>query len=179
MQKLYQFVGLAALVTLTATALGCNGVITFTIDEESGEQTVEGSSNPLDSFIPFDSPFSFNVNLEQQLEKRDAKGAKEVRLETLDLVVTDTEMQGDDTDNFDFLDSITFYVDADGLERRKLAWRDSVPEGKQRLSMQVDDSIDLKPYVEKGMTLETDAEASPPEDDTSIKGEITIWVKAL
>lgn len=172
---------LVALITLAFGLGGCggDGVITFTVTKDSDEQVVEGSNNPIDDFVPFDSPFSFNINLEQQLQKRDAKGAKRVELRGLKMLVTETKMPAGDTDNFDFLDSIEFYVDSENQERQRLAWLTDVPQGKQTLDLNVDDSINLKPYIEEGMSLKTSAEGTPPDDDTSIKGEVTIWVKAL
>ena len=168
---------LALLVTLLA---GCGDNLgSFTFDEESQEVVVEGSNVPVDLPGNALSVFKLNVNLEHELEKRDAKGAKAVYLEALALKITDTEVGSDDTDNFDFLDNVTIYVNADGQERKQLAILDPVPEGQQRVSFDVDSSIDLKPYIQEGMNLETEATGNKPEDNVSFKAVTTIRVDVL
>lgn len=156
-----------------------DGLGSFTFTEDSQEVVVEGSA--LGGVLPESalSLITLNVNLDQELEKRDAKQAKAVYLTGLDLQVTDTEQPEGDTDNFNFLNSITVYVNAEGQERQQLATREPVPEGQQSVALEVDDSIDLKPYIEAGMQLETDASGSQPADDTSVKVVATIRVRVL
>ncbi|MFB6374289.1 MAG: hypothetical protein ABEN55_14510 [Bradymonadaceae bacterium] len=171
MSSNHRLVGVVVILLLALGLSSCGGgIITFSFTEESDEQVVEGQSLPGPDLLQ--EPLSFNINLEKKLEKRDAKGAKRVELRDLKLKITDTEMQGDDTDNFNFLDSIEFRVASDSQPNKKIAWLDSVPKGKQTLSLNVDSSINLKPYIEDGMTLKTNAEGS-------LKGAATIWVKAL
>lgn len=173
---------LCLLLTLALVSLGCGdgGIGSFTFTEDSQETTVEGAGM-LGGVLP-DSAidvFKLNINLEQELEKRDAKGAKAVYLTELELRITDTEEPEGDTDNFDFLDSITIDVAADDLESRQLATLDPVPEGERSVFLNVDDEIDLKPYIEAGMQLDTNASGSRPADDTSLKVVATIRVKVL
>ena len=161
--------------------LGCgDGLGSFSFTEESGETVVEGEG-ALGSVLPNGAldVFRLDINLEQELEKRDAKGAKAVYLTDLELQITDTEQPSGDSDNFDFLDSITIDVAADGQETRQLAVLDPVPEGQTTVALDVDDTIDLKPYIESGMRLETNASGNRPEDDTSLKVVATIRVQVL
>ena len=76
------------------------------------------------------------------------------------------------------MESITLYANADGEERQRIAWKDPVPE-KDEFSFQTDPNVNLKPYIEKGMKLETEASGNRPDDDTSMKAEITLRVKTL
>jgi len=176
----HRLIGLLLIAALPLGVAGCNGgVITFTVTEESDEHVVEGSDNPLEDFVAFDKPFTFDINLEQKLEKRDADGAKEIRLRELEMEVTDSKSSEGDTDNFDFLDSIEFYVNSENQDRKRVAWLDDVPTGRQTLTLNTDESINLKPYIEEGMTLESEADAEQPDDDTSIKGIVTLWIRAL
>ncbi|MGM0558006.1 MAG: hypothetical protein ACQEVA_16595 [Myxococcota bacterium] len=173
---------LLGLLTLALTSLGCGGggIGSFTFTEDSQEVTVEGAGT-LGGVLPDEalSVFKLNVDLEQELEKRDAKGAKAVYLTDLQMQITDTEQPEGDTDNFDFLDAITIDVAADGQETRQLATLDPVPTGQTTITLDVDDGIDLKPYIEAGMNLDTNASGSRPADDTSLKVVATIRVKVL
>lgn len=152
----------------------CSGIGSFTIERQSDEKTVEGSlAGQLGNASPFANPFQFNINLERELEKRDADGAKRVALDDLVFTVTD------DSDNFDFLDTIEVFADADGLDRKRIAWKDPVPEGKKEFSFEVDDGVNLKPYVEKGMKLQSEVEGSRPPEDRSFKAIIRLRIDTL
>jgi hypothetical protein len=179
--KDYAVVLLALLVsTFAATGCGDNGLGSFTFTEDSQEVTVQGAGT-LGGVLPDEalSVFKLNINLEQELEERDAKGAKAVYLTDLKMQITDTEQPEGDSDNFDFLDAITINVTADGQQARQLATLDPVPDGQSTISLNVDDDIDLKPYIEAGMNLQTDASGSRPADDTSLKVIATIRVRVL
>ncbi|MEM1347491.1 MAG: hypothetical protein AAGI01_02975, partial [Myxococcota bacterium] len=65
------------------------------------------------------------------------------------------------------------------LPRVLLAEIDPVPDGRTTLSFDVDDTLDLKPYVEEGMRLSTQGEASVPEDDVTLKAVLTLRVRVL
>ena len=165
-----------SLLMAAALLAGCAGFGDFKFSEESGEQVIEGGTLA-GSLLPFD-PFTFDVNLEQELQKRDAGPAKAVNLTGLSLRVTDTEEPEGDSDDFGFMESITLYANADGEERQRIAWKDPVPANDQ-FSFETDPDVNLKPYIEKGMKLETEASGNRPDDDTSMKATITLRVKTL
>jgi hypothetical protein len=175
LSRLTRMVPICLLTAVTLVA-GCAGFGNFSFTEESGEQTIEGGTLA-GSLLPFD-PFTFNVNLQQELQKRDAGPAKAVNLTGLNLRVTDTEEPDGDSDDFGFMESITLYANADGEERQRIAWKDPVP-AKDQFSFETDPNVNLKPYIEKGMKLETEASGNRPDDDTSMKAEITLRVKTL
>ncbi len=164
------------LLAATTVVAACSGVFTFSFTEKSEKQTIEASLVPVVDQL---SPLDFQFNLERQLEKRDAKSAKEVNLQAFELVVTNTDEYGEGEPNLDFLDSMSLYVDSENQSREQLAWRDSIPDGRQRVSFEVDSSINLKPYIEEGMTLETEAQGNHPDNDTTLQGVITLEVRAL
>ncbi len=174
-----------AISVLMVTALllascGDGGLASFEITETSQEVTVEGSALgqlPIDN--PFGEALKLDINLEQELQKRDASGASGVFLEGLDLEITDTAMPEGDTDNFNFLDSLEIYANADGLDKKLVAIIEEVPEDKQRISLETKDGINLKPYVEQGMKLQATARGSAPDDDTSLRAVATIRIEVF
>lgn len=176
---------LALLVSVFfSTSCGEGGLASFTFTETSQEVKVAGSGlggscPPALGDLCFTEALRLNINLDQELEARDAGPADGVFLDELDLEITDTEQPSGDTDNFDFLDSLTIYANADGLERTQVAIIESVPDGRQTISLQTDDDVNLKPFIEAGMTLESEVEGRPPEDDTSLQAVTTIRVELL
>jgi len=179
-----------ALLSLLAAALLCTGcgdegVASFTFTEESSEARVEGSNAP--TILPLDIGLFPEVNvaidLEEELAARDATGARAVFLTDLSLELTDTARPEGDEDDFDFIEKLSIFVEstAEGtqLTRQKLAEIDPVPAGVTTLTFDVDDTLDLKPYVEEGMRLSTSGEASVPEDDVTLKAVVTLRVRVL
>jgi hypothetical protein len=157
---------------------GCTEFGSFKFTEDSNVQTIQGTSLPVSG--PLGS-LAFDFNLEQELEKRDVKAAKGVYLNSLTLEITeDAEPEGD-TDNFNFLESIRFVASSgDGDNESVLAERENIPdEGIRTLNVPVTADTNLKPYIEEGLTLSTEGQGSPPEDDTSVKGIITLEVEVL
>lgn len=177
---------LIALIAFALSTAACGdelGSISFT--EESGESVVEGSANPLNMLLPAEvfPPLRLNINLQQELDAQNATGAKAVNLRALKLKITDTERPSGDTDDFDFLSKATLYVESTKsgttLERKQIATIDPVPSGQTEVAFDVDDSVDLKPYIEEGMRLTSSGSGSVPPDNVSLKAEITVRVRLL
>lgn len=164
---------LALLLALSPTLASCGGIGSFSFTEESEETTIEGDRTGLlgDAFGALD----LNVDLEEELEERDAKGAREVNLTGMSLHVTDDS----DGRDFDFLSSLELSADAEGLDEKVVATIDDVPEGQESIDLDTDDEVDLKPYIEEGMSLKTDAEGNIPDEDTTIYAEVTLHVRVV
>ena len=175
-----------ALVLATAGSTGCSDLGSFTVDQSTGEVFVEGSSSPVNDLLPPNvlPPLALDFDLQSELEERDADGAEGVYLNALTLRTTDTAVaDADDTDNFDFLDRIEFYVESrrEGteLERVLVGSVDPVPEGLETLDVDVDSNINLKPYAQEGMRITTSGNGSVPPDDVTIEGDIVIEVEVF
>ncbi len=152
------------IVVLTAGLItACGNFGSFTFTEESQEIEVEGQSSPLSNLLPTEIPMQ--VNLQQELERQDASGAQSVHLIDLYFEMTDNT----DEEHFDFMNEITITVDADGQSEEELAWNLDIPEGQNRFHLDTDSDLDLKPYVEEGMSLETDVSGSAPDNDARFK----------
>jgi len=167
-------IGLASGVVLLAALLigGCSGVGDFTFTEKSDKQTIKSSiAGDLTSL----AGFNFNINLERQLEKRDADGAKAVHLQDVKLRVTD-DSQGR---TLGFIESITFHANSDNEQKARVAWRDPVPDGQSSVMLETDSELNLKPYIQDGLTMETSASGNTPEEDTTIQAVLTLEVEVL
>ena len=172
---------LAALMMMTVTSCSELGAVSVTRD--TGESVVMGRSGGLlDNVLPVNviPAMKLNFDLQNELQKQNADGANAVYLTDLTLMVTESEEPEGDEDNFDFLDEIKVYVESSdknsSLPRQLIAERVPVPEGTRSFALDVDDTIDLKPYAEEGIRLTTSGSGEFPPDNTSVKGQVTLSI---
>ncbi len=69
---------------------------------------------------------------------------EEIRLTELNLRV-DSPSNG----NFDFLESIDIFINADGLDETKIAWRQDIPENGSTTIDLSTTTVDIKEYIKK------------------------------
>ena len=75
-----------------------------------------------------------------------------------------------------FLDTLSLYVDAPGLDRVRVAHAPEFPEGVDSVDLEIDD-VDLTEYVvSQSMTLTTEVSGHRPEQDTEIQAELELSV---
>lgn len=100
-----------------------------------------GINLPFNLFTP-----EVETNTESQFEVNDTRKdlVDEIRLTALSLTVESP--QGED---FSFLNGVSIYLNADGLDEIKVAWKDPVPDGTGN-KIQLDVSgDDLQEYIKK------------------------------
>ena len=158
-------------VALAALALGtCSSLDNIEVPV-TGEATIPRRS-VLDeivgnlSFAGFDG---FDISQSQQFENQGYSKDQVDSVHMLEMTVTIRSPAGS---NFDFLDSIRFYAEAEGLPRVMVAELSPVPDGASTLSLDVDASIELQPYViAPAMTLTTEADGVRPAEETMVEAE--------
>ena len=169
--KLLTSLFVVALAALTLVA--CSGFGSFSFTEQSNVIIVKGNSLPLADLLPTTIPME--VDLEQELERQDASGARAVYLTELYLEMVDESEEPD----FDFLDSLTLRVSSDSHGPDTIAWKDPVGTGQRRVELDVDDSIDIKPHAEEGLRFRTQASGSSPSKDAQFRVFATFRVDVL
>ena len=169
----------SALLLMTLVA-ACAGLGAFSFSEESDEIIIEPSplsSVGLDSLFPTHIPL--HVDLEQELAKQDASGARSVYLRELYFEMTDES----EAESFDFIDEITIRISSrdqnSDLPDRDLAWRDPVPGGQTRFHLDIDEDLDLKPYAEEGLRMRTNASGTSPNREVRFKVYTSFRVNVL
>ena len=174
------------LCSVLVLCVGCGDFGSFTITEESGEVVIESQNSGLLDVLPTDNllpPLVFDIDLQQRLEEQNATGAKGVYLEGLELEITPSQEPDGDSDDFDFIQKVDVYVESSkegsSLARVKIAWLEDVPADQKEVAFTVDEAVDLKPYVEEGVTLTTEGSGSFPEDDTSFIAVTTLRIDVL
>lgn len=150
---------------------GCN--ISFDVPVES-ETTVRGGGlfagllgNAFGDFANLDLSSSQEFR-NQGVGKNDVKS---VQLTELTLSIVEPA-----SGNFDFISRISFFVEAEGLEKKRVAVADPVAKGLTRIELSLDD-VELAPYITApSMSLTTDANARAPEQDTKIQAKAVFSV---
>ncbi|HWN70843.1 MAG TPA: hypothetical protein VNM90_24545 [Haliangium sp.] len=118
------------------------------------------------SFAGFEG---FDISQSQQFENQGYSKDQVDSVHMLEMTLTIRSPAGA---NFDFLDSIRFYAEADGLDRVLVAELDPVPQGASTLVLDVDSSVELQPYViAPEMTLTTEATGVRPAEETMVEAE--------
>jgi hypothetical protein len=156
----------AALLLLPA---GC-GKIGFDIDHKLPEQQVQGS--PLGGILPLTVfEFPLMIDLESQTKAQGTGPAHSASLKSLELAVTSPSGE-----TFDFLESITIGISAQGLEPRDVASLTPVP-AQPRISLKTVPEVDLLPYIQKGATMKASASGNLPRQTVRFDGTVVIRIR--
>lgn len=79
------------------------------------------------------------------------------------------------TQNFDFIEEISFFVEAEGQPKQRIAHR-VVPRGARYFRLEADE-LDLTPYLlAETMTITTQAKGRRPDHDTRIGSRLVLRV---
>jgi hypothetical protein len=164
-------------IMVLCSLLTCSDVDNFTVEVSS--QTMVPSATVLEQllgeidFAGFDN-IMFDDTQEFQNEGVSKDQVDSVRLVSLRLTISDPP-----DDQFDFLDSIRFFVEAEGLPRVQIAELDPVPDGLGEIEIDVDSSVELQPYVvAPSMTLTTEVEGQRPANETTVDADAEFSVDA-
>jgi len=79
--------------------------------------------------------------------------------------------------NFDFIQSVAFFAEADGVSKIQIASMSSVPKGMQDLALVIDSSAELEPYVvAPSMRISSQVQGSAPSTDTTVSATVVLDV---
>lgn len=176
-------IAIAGLLLAALPFIGACGALDFEIQRDIPEQRIEGNivSQLLDGI--FENPIRMNVDIQQETEARDTGPAQAAAMRSIVLNITDTAAQANDTDDFDFLESVTLYIESskDGstLPRAKLAELATVPADATTLDIPTFEEVDLLPYANEGAIITSEATGTAPPDDVTFDGSYVIFVDVL
>jgi hypothetical protein len=181
--------GAALLFTISLTA-GCGSDPTelrFNVDKDLPPQSIDASIAPCQLPIPVSvlaAPFQVTFTQEEDFPEQDTDIAhvKSARLKRLELELTASSPE----QSWDFLDSISIFVEAAGHERRLVASigegtpsEEPIEPGATRLELDPE-KVNLAPYIKAngGFTMTSEAEGCPPEEEAIFDGEIVVSIVA-
>ena len=103
-------------------------------------------------------------------------------LSRLELAITDSRRPSSDVDDWSFVEEIHVFVKSSKsgstLPRVEIA-QVQAPGAVTTMTFEVDEGVDLKPYVEEGSVVESEARGTLPADDVSYDGEGVFTVHPL
>ncbi|GAB4510343.1 MAG: hypothetical protein Tsb0020_27450 [Haliangiales bacterium] len=128
--------------------------------------------------ISFAGLDNFDISETQEFENQGYSKDQldSVRLERFSLIITDPLGEPEDI-NFDFLSSIRFYVETEGLPRLLIAELDPIPTEVQDIDLDVIPGVELQPYaIAPSMQITTSVNGMRPAQETTILAEVTFDV---
>lgn len=156
------------------------GIADFDVGQSIPEQQVPGSSIPGPLAALF--PVPVNLDISQQIKARNTGPINSVTLSSLTLTITKTDQPTGDTDDWSFVTKVEVYLESTksgtALPRVKIATA-SNPGAVQTMTFDVDDSINLKPYIDEGSKVESSGSGTAPSDDVSYDGNSVFTVHPL
>lgn len=167
-------------VLLLAAVLGGCGIADFDIDQPVPEQVIAGSGlpGPLGALFPL----PLNLDISQQIKAHDTGPIDSVTLSSLELTITATDAPAGDTDDWSFVDQVDVFVESTKsgttLPKAKIATV-SHPGAVQTMTFTVDESVNLKPYIDEGTKVDTQGSGTAPSDDVSYDGKGVFRVHPL
>jgi hypothetical protein len=150
------------------SAAGC-GLIGFDVEQKIPEQQVQGS--PLGGVLPLAFAFPLSIDIESQTKAQGTGPARSASLKSVELSVLAPEGA-----TFEFLDSITIEISAEGLETRTVAQLSNVPS-QPRISLEVVSDVDLLPYIRKGASLKASATGHAPSQTVRFEGKVVVHIR--
>jgi len=159
---------LAVLVACTATLL------TIPIEREAETVIEEGTVlEELISDIGFGDFVSMDLTTAQELENQGVS-AGDVR--DVELVLFELEATAPQGADLSFIESMSLFVEAPGLERTLVASAPGFPAGEAVVTFDLE-AVDLTPFVvSESMTLSTDVTGRRPDQDTTVVARFALDV---
>ena len=168
--------GRFARLALVASVAGC-GSFDFEVTRPIDEVLIEGVG-----LLAGDMQLPADLIPAQQWDSELPGIPAGIFLERFTLEITGTHDDPESPDSFGFLDSIVFYVEpsdpASGLARHFLAWSTGKPRGST-LELVVNRAVNLLPYIQSGILVQSELDGHLPPDDLSFRGLATLGVDLL
>jgi hypothetical protein len=163
------------LVAVATIALSSCGAISFDVSQNVPEQQVPG--NPLGGLLPMflPSPFPITINIQQETQKRSTGPAHSANLKSVEFTATPHAAP---SGNFDFVDEIHIFVEAQSgsLPKVEIANLRPVPKGQTSIQLTVVPGIDLLPYINVGATISATASGHQPTQNFTYDGLVTVTI---
>jgi hypothetical protein len=167
---------LVCVVVVVLGAIGC-GPPTVTFDVPISAEAVVAEGNLIDQIL---GDFGFNeladIDVEgtSEFQNEDVRREQVVAASLTSLNLTITAPQGA---NFDWLDSVSFSVAADGESTERVASK-TIDNGQSAISCDRDE-VDLSPFIRSpSMAITTEADAIHPPQDTTVTIDLNFSITA-
>lgn len=105
------------------------------------------------------------------------QGVTEDQVDSIHVKAMSLIIEAPNGGNFNFLKTLHFFAQAEGLDKVEIASMVMVPQGKRELDLTINTDIELKPYVTApSMQITSEIEGERPEQDTLIGAAVVLDV---
>ncbi len=173
---LKRMVGVVAVLLLGSSIMGCSALPIFFDVHSEGKTTIQKGTllEQLSAGFGFEGFSSFDIAETQEFKNNNTQKnlVKEAKVKTLTMKIT-----GPDSQNFDFLEEISFFVEAPGQTKKRIATK-AVPRGVKEFTLDLD-AVDLTPFIKAdSIVITTEAKGKRPENDTTVQAILVITIGA-
>lgn len=155
--------------------LACDGLLVRIRVNETAETTIPARSvveGLLDDF-GFAGFTGLDITASQELANQ---GVQPGDIVDTRVVRFDLRVLNPDDGDLSFLDALSVFVEAPGLDRVRIAHLDDFPEGEAEVAMALDD-VDITDHVaSESMTVTTEASGRRPERATTVEADFGLSV---
>ena len=156
-------------------AITCGKLDTFDISQKSSA-SIQGASilEQLVGDIGFGGFLNMDISQNEELKNQGVKKNQidSVHLKTVTLTITDPPSGRD----FTFVESLKFYVESEGLERKLIASGGPFESGLTTVGLNIED-VELSSYAAApSMNITTEATGRRPSQNTTIEATLALTV---
>jgi len=168
------------LLLLTLLSSACTDILAFDLETQLDEITIPGDQFLHDNHVAIDMSKIDNTGFQLKLDGIQG----DLDLLEIRLYITEKSMMDpDDSDDFDFLQSLTITLvplNNSELQPQVLGtWQGPGPSGAQEIEMTVTSPPNLTDYISSGARFELSMEGIVPPDEISIGGDLTFLVNPV
>ncbi|MFT3767674.1 MAG: hypothetical protein QM820_19640 [Minicystis sp.] len=138
------------------------------IDVSAGGKVTVPAATIVDKLLSGALDFTgFNkVDFSQSFENQ---GVTKDQIDAVHLTSLTLTIESPSGGNFDFLQSLSFSAQADGVGEVEIARIDSIPKGMKEITLDIDADVDLRPYVvAPSLSIKGQAKGARPDQETTI-----------
>ena len=164
-----------ALAAVVLASLTCSSEVDNVEIEQDGRANIPAGSvvDQLLGDLAFAGFDDIEISQSQELENQ---GYTEEQIDSVHLTSLTLTVSAPAGGNFDFLDSIAFFVEAEGEDRLEIARLEPVPDGQTELDVPVTDAELLAYAVAPEMTVTTEVSGTSPDEDTTVDAHLVFDV---
>lgn len=155
---------------------GCGNVnVTFDVTAD-GKTTIQKGSllEQLVGSFGFDGFSSFDVSQTSEFKNQNTEKSRVTSSKVKSITM---KIVGPETQNFDFLEEISFYIEAPGQTKQRIGTK-VIPKGAKTFTLDLD-NLELAPYIKAdSIKITTDAKGKKPDNDTTIEAVIVLSITA-
>ncbi|MCB9637915.1 MAG: hypothetical protein H6728_14295 [Myxococcales bacterium] len=169
------FVLFVLLFSTCFSQIGCDGTVTFDVPTSGNTTVLKGTL--LEEFVDnfgFGNFLNMDISTSQEFKSNNVARERVTKTVLTKLTLTIESPEGQ---NFDFLQKVTFFVEASGLAKQEVATAD-IPTGSKTVTF-TPTGADIGAYIRaEKFSITTEVKGRRPTQDTTVRADAVFQVSA-